>query len=276
MSTFSYSDYEKTVEKAKNANHFQSVGYFKIGDGETALVRINLHSIDDLKFASVHKPVFGHKWEGLSNPYAGINCLDEIGTHDEHCNCPFCVANKNGNTTIDKAKKVCFVPMLVSYKDKTTGGWTKPVPVIWERPASFAKDLVSALANVGGDLTKHLHTLGRIGSGTDTRYSLSYAMPAIYNPDIIPEDFSAFNNFDLSKHSYWNLTKAELEDYLRTGSFHLEDKKANPIETPKTVTVSNTPAETVATSAQTVSNVPETPITEAPKPASGGFNDFTF
>ena len=34
-----------------------------------------------------------------------------------------------------------------------------------------------------------------------------------YNkPEIIPADFSAFNNFDITKHSYWVKDAADLED----------------------------------------------------------------
>ena len=36
---------------------------------------------------------------------------------------------------------------------------------------------------------------------------------------MIPADFSAFNNFNIAKHSYWEKTADEINTFLATGQF---------------------------------------------------------
>ena len=255
MSKFSYSDYEAynnakaAKAKTSEANSSPRVGFFKLADGQTALVRIYLKSIDQLEFASVHHPSFGQKWEGLSNPYAGISCLNPIGEYDS---CPLCKALAEGNTVIGKASKKVFVKMLVSYQDAATGTWSEVQPVVWERPAGFARELATKLQNYG-DLTQNLLLISRNGSGQDTKYSLDYAVPAVYKPERIPEDFSAFDNFKINKHSYFEVTAEDIETYLTTGSFPTAKKDEAPA------------AKTVAEVAATVTQA--TPVNQAPAAA---------
>ena len=61
MSQFNYSQYQNVVNRAQSAPSTNAVrvGFFKLKDGEDALVRINVSKLDDLKFATVHKTVFG-------------------------------------------------------------------------------------------------------------------------------------------------------------------------------------------------------------------------
>ena len=41
----------------------------------------------------------------------------------------------------------------------------------------------------------------------------------VFKPDMIPVDFSAFTNFNVARHSYWEKTTDEINTYLSTGSF---------------------------------------------------------
>lgn len=221
MAQFNYQDYESVVAKAQTSGgdgNSQKIGYFKLADGEEALVRINVSSVDQILFATVHKPIFGRKYEGLSNAYAGISCHNELGSYSD--NCPLCKAVAAKHPVIGKAEKKCFIPMLVSYKDQASGQWSEPVAVVWERPASYAREIATKLQNYG-DLTQVLLKMTRVGGGKETRYSLDYAVPTIFKPEMIPADFSIFDNFKVNKHSYWELTKEEIDDYLRTGEFHV-------------------------------------------------------
>ena len=238
MSQFSYSDYQKVVAKAQTpSTPTVKIGYFKLGDGQEALVRINVTKLEDLKFATVHAPVFGKKFEGLGTGFTPVMCLNEVGSYSDAC--PFCRAAAEGHATVGKAAKKVYVQMLVSYKDTTTGAYAPAIPVIWERPAGFSKELATKLKDYE-NLAAHVFKVTRIGSGKDTKYSLDY-IPLYDKPETVPADFSAFANFDITKHSFWVKTAEDLEGYLATGSFPVVEK---PVEESKNLDkVIATPAE---------------------------------
>ena len=217
MSQFSFQDYQKVVERAQNpSNNAVKIGFFKLPkDGDEALVRINLKDINDLEFANVHKPAFGKKFEGLGTGYTPVSCLNEVGSYSD--NCPFCKAVAAGNDTIGKASKVVYIKMLVAYKDAATGQFSAAIPVVWERPAGFSKELASKFKNYG-PLAERVFKITRNGSGKDTKYSLDY-IPMLDKPELVPTDFSAFNNFDLSKHSFWVKSVEDLQYFLDNGAF---------------------------------------------------------
>ena len=223
MSQFSYAQYQQVVAKAQTpSTSAVKIGYFKLGDGQEALVRINVTKLEDLKFATVHKPVFGKKFEGLGTGFTPVMCLNEVGSYSDVC--PFCRAAAAGHDTVDKATKRVYIQMLVSYKDASTGAYTKAQPVVWERPAGFSKELASKLRDYGS-LAEHVFKMTRIGADKGTRYSLDY-IPIYDKPETVPADFSAFANFDIAKHSFWIKTAEEMEDYLATGSFSTDEQNA--------------------------------------------------
>lgn len=222
MSQFSYNEYQKVVAKAQNpSTNAVKIGYFKLGDSQEALVRINVTKLDDLKFATVHAPVFGQKFEGLGTGFTPVMCLNEVGSYSDAC--PFCKAAADGHAVIAKAAKKVYVQMLVAYKDASTGAFSAAVPVVWERPAGFSKELATKLRDYGS-LAEHVFKVTRIGSGKDTKYSLDY-IPLYDKPDTVPADFSAFANFDITKHSFWVKTAEDLNGYLATGSFPQAEQK---------------------------------------------------
>lgn len=212
MAQFNYNDYQNAVERAQNASNATKIGFFKLGDdGASALVRINCSKLEDLQFASVHQLGAAQKWMKVS-------CLNPIGSTDK---CPLCEVVKNDPSKSSMAaKKKVYVQMLASYQDPVTGQWSQPVPVIWERPAGFSRDICTKLAEYG-DLKQTLFKVVRHGKAGDmqTTYSIDYAMPTVYKPELVPADFSAFNNFNINKHSYWEKTAEEINTFLATGSF---------------------------------------------------------
>lgn len=208
MSQFTYSQYVSNTP----SNYGAKIGWFSLkNDGDTALVRFNCSTIDDLYFATVHSLTAGGR-------FMKVNCLSSFNGHGDDC--PFCRAAAAGNASIGKTAKKVFIEMMVSYKDKTTNTYSAPIPVIWERPAGFAGELKSKLANYG-NLKESLFTITRAGAAgsRDTRYSIDYAIPTVFKPEMIPNDFSVFNDFDISKKGYYTKTAAEMEAYLNTGSF---------------------------------------------------------
>ena len=222
MSQFNYSDYQNVVAKAQNAPTAKSarVGFFKLSDGQDALVRINVSKLDDLKFATVHKPVFGKKFEGLGTGYTPVSCLNEVGSYSDAC--PFCKAAAEGHDVIGKAAKVVYIQMLVAYRDASTGTFSAAVPVVWERPAGFSKELASKLRDYGS-LADHVFKISRLGAGKDTKYSLDY-IPLYDKPETVTTDFSVFSNFDITKHSFWIKSAADLQYFIDNGTFPVAEQ----------------------------------------------------
>ena len=217
-SQFSYEQYQNVVAQAQaNANGDGTrVGYFKLkNDGDIAIARINLSSTDEFSFAAVHTLNTGGRWMKVS-------CLNPLGANAGTC--PLCSAHTiNPKGAVSKAAKKMFIPMLVSYRDPNSAtGYTEPIPVIWDRPAGFSRELANKLM-IAGDLRNTLVLITRNGKANDmqTTYSMDI-LPAdhpVFKPDMIPSDFSAFNNFNIARHSYWEKTAEEINAYLTTGQF---------------------------------------------------------
>ena len=264
MSQFSYEQYQQVVAKAQSAptSNAVKIGFFKLGEGQEALVRINVSKLDDLKFATVHAPIFGKKFEGLGSGFTPVMCLNEVGSYSDAC--PFCKAAAEGHEVIGKAAKKVYVQLLIAYKDQVTGQFSAAAPVIWERPAGFSKELATKLRDYG-DLSAHVFKVTRIGSGKDTKYSLDY-IPLYDKPELVPADFSAFANFDIAKHSFWIKTAEELSAFVANGSFpSAEPKQADGSKNLDKVIA--TPAEEKAIEAALGMSVAPAQPQSAPAPA---------
>ena len=217
-STFNFSQYQQIAaqEQSQSSGDGTKIGYFKLkDDGDIAIARINLSSTDEFMFAAVHTLQVGGKWMKVS-------CLNPLGMNA--AGCPLCSANQaNPKGSVGKSTKKMFIPMIVSYRDaQSATGYTPPTPVIWDRPASFSRELANKLM-AAGNLKDVLVLITRNGKAGDmqTTYSVD-VLPAnhpVFKPDMIPTDFSAFNNFNIAKHSYWEKTAEEINTFLATGQF---------------------------------------------------------
>lgn len=275
MASFDYAAYAATVAAAQNKerNSGVKVGFFKLADGGEALVRFDVAKLEDLDFASIHRVKRNpdDRFCGMS-----VSCLNPLGHTGE---CPLCDAVLDGDERVQKVGKRVFVKLLVSYKDMSTGAWGKPEAVIWERPAGFYRELMAKL-NDYGDLTQHLFKIVRTGSQLDTKYSINYAVPAVYKADLVPADFSAFDGFEINKHSYWEKTAEECEEYLKTGSF--PDRKAKEatesVTEVKPVETKAAEVKPVEVKAEIFKPIDDTPVitpvekTVEEKPAETSFN----
>ena len=213
MANFTYAQYQNVVAQAQNnsANNNVKVGFFKLkNDQDEALVRINVKSMEDLQFATVHQLGAAQKW-------MKVGCLNPVGSYSD--NCPLCSAVANGNTSIGKASKKVFVQMLVSYKDAATNQFSAAVPVIWERPAGFASESASKLRDYG-PLNERVFKVTRNGAAgsMQTTYAISY-IPVYDKAEAVSMEFSAFKNFDIAKHSFWEKSLEDINTFLSTGSF---------------------------------------------------------
>jgi hypothetical protein len=282
---FSYSDYQQAVAAAQaNSNgDGTKVGYFRLkDDGDIAIARINLASTEEMNFASVHTMNVGGRW-------LKVSCHNPLGMNGGSC--PLCSANAaNPNGAISKSSKKMYIPMMVSYRDPNSAtGYTAPVPVVWERPAGFSRELANKLM-IAGDLRNTLVLITRNGKAGDmqTTYSMDILPEThpVFKPDMVPTDFSAFNNFNVARHSYWEKTVDEINIYLSTGSFpeRGNNQQANnvanvagaytapqapaytaPSTTGGYVTAQNPTAYTTPVSPQAASVPPVTPPTPMPQ-----------
>lgn len=212
MANFSYSDYQNVIAKAQNgADGSVKIGFFKMkNDKDEALVRFNVTTLDNLQFATVHQLGAAHKWMKVS-------CLNPVGSYQDSC--PLCAAVSAGNNSIGKASKRVYVQMMVSYKDPTTQQFAAAIPVIWERPAGFSREIANLL-NDYGDLTQRVFKVTRNGAAGNmqTTYSISY-IPLYDKPEAVTADFGAFANFNIAKHSFWEKSIGDINIFLNTGAF---------------------------------------------------------
>ncbi len=99
---------------------------------------------------------------------------------------------------------------------------------------------------------------------------------------MIPMDFSAFNNFNIAKHSYWEKTAEEVHTYLTTGAFPEIVKPAAPTETAvqaTTVLGTVTPAAAPVIPPVTPTVTPTQPVTptvEQPATRNFGTSRYSF
>ena len=231
-STFNFAQYQQiAAQEQTQAGDGAKIGYFKLrDDGDIAVARINLGSTDEFMFAAVHTINVGGKW-------LKVSCHNPLGMNT--AGCALCSANAaNPKSSISKAARKMYIPMIVSYRDaQSTTGYTPPTPVIWERPAQFSRELANKLM-VAGDLKSVLVLITRNGKAGDmqTTYSVDVLPEThpVFKPEMIPADFSAFNNFNIAKHSYWEKTTEEINTFLATGQFP-EVARANNQQTVNTV-----------------------------------------
>lgn len=293
MSQFSYAQYQNVVAQAQANGEGTKVGYFKLkDDGDIAIARINISSTDEMMFASVHTLNVSGKW-------LKVSCLNPLGSSNGNCGlCSAHAANPKG--AVSKAAKKLFIPMLVSYRDPNAAtGYTTPIPVIWDRPASFSRELANKLM-IAGDLRNTLVLITRNGKAGDmqTTYSMDI-LPTdhpVFKPEMIPADFSGFNNFNIARHSYWEKTADEINVYLTTGQFpervqtgtqqaaSVNPVGANAYSTTPAVNPVSTAVQPASTTVQTPSTTVNPTGTGAPvsTPSTGGttpvrnFTGFSF
>ena len=266
-STFNFAQYQQIAaqEQSQSSGDGTKVGYFRLkDDGDIAIARINLGSTDEFMFAAVHTINVGGKW-------LKVSCHNPLGMNA--AGCALCSANQaNPKGSISKSAKKMYIPMIVSYRDaQSATGYTPPVPVIWERPAQFSRELANKLM-VAGNLKDVLVLITRNGKAGDmqTTYSVD-VLPAthpVFKPEMIPADFSAFNNFNIAKHSYWEKTVEEINTFLATGQFpeRAQNTQQNvnnmaTVTTPQTVPT--TPA--YIAPANTASTAPQFHTTPTPQ-----------
>lgn len=238
MSQF-YSNYQKMAEEraARQANssngaqNFVKIGFFGASkdaagnrikymtkSGDSALVRINYGTDpNELLGDWLHPAADGVRING--RPFQKVKCLGK--------DCPICKGIAEGKSVgFGKATTRVFVPMVIAYK-LPNGTYTTPEPIAMDGAAYMVEVLTNTMGDFGA-LRDHIFKLTRTGSGTDTRYSLSY-IPTFDNEDIITKaSLDAFKTFDVTKHSYWVKSVDDINTFLATGAFPEVGKTETP------------------------------------------------
>ena len=251
MSDF-YSNFKKAEEArvARQANlgsqNFVKVGFFGTSkdasgnrvkymtcSGDSALVRINYgNNPSELLGESYGLHSAANNILVHGRPYQKIACLGPGS-------CPICNAIAAGDKAFGKATQRVFIPMVIAYK-LPDGTYTTPEPVVMDGASYLVDKLVNTMQDFG-PLRDSVFKLTRTGVGTDTRYDLSF-IPTFNNENIITKaSLSAFDNFEVSRHSYWKKTAEEIATFYQTGSFP-EVAKTAPAETTTTAAPQEAPA----------------------------------
>lgn len=205
---YSYETYasRKSKEVQGPSKPRADVGYFKlIDDGDEAIVRFAYDDPSELVMAHVHDEPVG------KNKHRRVLCLRE-NARDDMEKCPLCARG-------DKFSSKVYIKLIEYVKDEN--GKVVAQAKIWERPESFADEIVEYITNYGGlkDVVFKIKRKGIRGS-KDTNYILTPMPSTVYNEaNGYAKDFSEFDNFYFYPHSFLSKTKEDIEEYVRTGEF---------------------------------------------------------
>ena len=216
MANFTYDAYSKQGPKSSTAKRDFKVSFFNglKNDGDETIVRFAYNTPRDFVLNTVHR-VKGKLNDG-KEAYKSISCLRE-GTEDIS-KCPLCAAN-------EKVAIKFFVKVLEYTKDEN-GNIVRSAK-IWERPASFARTLVSKLEELielgmytpDTPISNIVFKIKRRGAkgSLQTTYDITPTNPMIYKPEIYVPDFSDFEGFKEAGYAYLEKTAEEMDRFLDDG-----------------------------------------------------------
>lgn len=191
-------------------NDDYSVKFFKLNNGEDAIVRIMIDSAEDFDIRTVHKVALEGYQYGKN-----VNCIMEGNNPNT---CPLCA-------TGNKINQRLYIRMI---KYEVVNGAIVPTPVVWERSV-FDKvfgtqALVDCIRDYGA-LSDLLCRISRRGEGLNTVYSVTFAlnlMPAtkaVYRDELYPKDSTLFGDFDVLGISIMDKNYDELTHFVQNGYF---------------------------------------------------------
>lgn len=227
MARMSFEEYSASASNRASSNG-PRISYFSLrNDGDSAIVRFNIHGLNDIAVDSVHRVKTG---DGKNRV---VSCL-RATPHDPIHACPFCENGEPLNFRL-------FIP-LVEYRQDDKGG-VELNPVVWEQGVK-TRNVLKGLIEEYGDLTDSLFKITRHGAAgsKETTYSILPANPNVYKSDVFVKDFSAFDDPTYINRFILVKTPEEIEEFYKTGDFphgHREEAQtASTVETPITPTAS--------------------------------------
>ena len=201
MSKIEFEDYVRQKEPKRGAQSqgkvlHPDVFYFKLAEGEEAIVRFMYEDTKEFDLETVH--TVQHKGR-----FTKVSC--NRGGEDH---CVFCDNNVDVRTRF-------FVKML---QYTIVNGKVEKKAVVWDRPAGYANELAS-FAREYGPLKNSVFKIRRTGHGLDTKYTTLYANPAMYKPEIYTPDTDAFDNWEPRGMMYARRSNEQMQRFLDTGEF---------------------------------------------------------
>lgn len=193
-------------------------------DEDIAIVRFLHKDYLDVETVNLHRVPF--KDFSLK-----VDCLRS--TKESYDKCPICRDNTQDPDT-EKWKyprqKRCFIHLL-KYDNPQTA-----VEMIWERGEGVLKKLKDYTEDFGPLYTR-LYKIIRHGAAgsTATTYEIIPLDKDRYNPSNFTFDEKQLNWKSVIGDVVLEKTAEEMEEYLKSGSFPLKNKKVAQKETPKTV-----------------------------------------
>lgn len=220
-----------------------NVGFFSLrGDGDEAVVRIMHDSTDSFDIVSTHAIQLGGR-------FRRVNCCRS--PYDPVDVCPLCAS---GNA----CQQRMYIHLIQYERDEN--GKIVAVPKVWERSVSYAKT-IKDLITTYGPLSNVLLIIKRSGAAgsMDTKYSIMYAPPQMYNDNIYPKvGNEAFENYSAIGTAVMNKTPEEIGIFVETGVFPSTEREHNTVEAP-TPAPTLMPAPPVNPINMTGNTVPNTP-----------------
>ena len=180
------------------------VGFFSLqNDGDEAVVRFLVDSIEDLEILTVHDIRLDGKFRQLS-------CLRDPREPME--NCPLCAKG-------ERVKQVVFIKML-QYTQTPDGIEVKPV--VWQRSASAYAFRMKGYLDNYGPMSNILCKVIRHGARGDMQ--TTYDIIPNLNPQQFPQEqypiiTEAFNNYKALGRIVLEKDYNEVNEFVTTGHF---------------------------------------------------------
>lgn len=260
MATITFDDFmrQKSAKSSPATDRkLSSVSFFKINDGEEAVVRFAYTSPSEFEMKTCHSIK-------INNRFIRINCNR---TYKEPVdNCALC---KSADQETSKISTRFFVKMI---QYVTEGGKIVPKPVMWDRTRTMAEQLNQFYLEYG-NLSDTVFKIKREGTGLDTKYTIIPASPRMYTEDVYVKDFSGFDGWTAKGPLYKEYTNEEIEEILATGQLpqHTNATESAPVtSTPAVEKASFPPVEDDPIFADEPSKRVVSQFPEEPKPATSG------
>ena len=188
----------REAQRTLNAQSQKSrVSFFGLkDDGDEAVIRFACDP-EEFEIRTVH-PVT------VDGKFRKVNCINDIktGVHT----CPLCEAG------VQLQNK--FYIRLIEYTRDENGNIV-PEAKVWERPTSYVQRLMNLYSEYGS-LKNNIFKVKRNGvrGNMKTDYTFMFGNPTIYNEQLYPKDFSAFDGYTALGSAILDKTAEEMREYI--------------------------------------------------------------
>lgn len=215
MAYVNFNDIDFTAEG--NFNGGNNIKFFSLKQNkESATVRFIQNTTDDFEIVAVHE-VNIQTQNGISK--RKVNCL-RSSANDPLEVCPFCETNQ-------KLQRKFFVH-LVKYENTQNG--IVGIPMVWERPLSFAQDLANKIQTYGAPLSNHVFKITRNGAPGDTKttYTIDYLPPQMFPENVYSKMENAFDGYNAVGAIVLDKKPEEMIAFVRDGKFPMTQNQNAP------------------------------------------------